>query len=103
MTTQRLESIEKVLKVMTMTETKGGDYKDHLAEFSSAMPESKDLQGLTKEEISKLDCGSDCPRAFEDLISDLEDEFEKAGFVVVFTEKELRILELQKEIKALSK
>ena len=86
---------------MEMTEFRGGDYKDHSGVCSDAMPE--ELPGLDAMEQRALHCGSDCPRAFEELISSLEDEFEKAGCVVVFTEKELRILELQKELRALRK
>ena len=101
MTTQRLKIIQIILKVMEMTEFRGGDYKDHSGVCSDAMPE--ELPGLGPMEERALHCGSDCPRAFEDLLSNLEDEFEKAGCVVVFTEKELRILQLQKELRALRK
>ena len=101
MTTQRLKLIQIILKVMEMTEFRGGDYKDHSGVCSDAMPE--ELPGLDAMEQRALHCGSDCPRAFEDLISSLEDEFQKSGSVILFTEKELRILELQKEIKALRK
>ena len=103
MTTQRQESIEKVLKVMKMTESRGGDYKDFYALCSYAMPESKDLEGLTPSEASTLQCGESCPRAFGELISELEDEFELAGGVVILTDKELKRLELQRELRLLKK
>jgi len=101
MTTQRLVSIEKVIKVMEMTPTTGGDYKEHYAKCSAAMPDGKDLEGLTKEEISTLECGESCPRSFSSCVTDLEEEFEIAGGTIVFTEKELKIIKLQKELREL--